>query len=109
MTIQGNLEKYSRLTFIFDLPIDYMKIIRPDGTEDTVEMFLYQPIVISYDDEGIEKAEKSGTVQQQCRYTPDFCGSAKLQAYYNHNLIEECDINVAESSNHGYIEVSKND
>ena len=57
MKISGELKKYSRITFDFDVPTDSIKIIRPDGIEDTVYPFIYQPITVSYDSEGIEKTE----------------------------------------------------
>lgn len=109
MIINGELTKYSRITFDFDKPTDFIKIIRPDGKVDTVDTFIYQPITVSYDSEGIEKAKCSGTTQQKCRYTPNFSGSAKIKAYAGNNIIEETDLEIGESSNHGYIKISQND
>ncbi len=75
MKISGELKKYSRITFDFDVPTDSIKIIRPDGNEDTVYPFVYQPITVSYDSEGIEKTEISEAAHQKCRYPPsDFSG-----------------------------------
>ncbi len=109
MTIQGDLEKYSRLTFVFDIPTDCIKVIRPDRKVDIVNSFIYQPISLTYDSEGTEQAEKNGKTQYQCRYTPDFCGSAKIQVYSNDILTEELDIRIAESTRHGYVTISSND
>ncbi len=109
MIINGKFEKYSRLTFSFNTIIDYIKIIKPNNEEEKVESFIYQPIKVSYDAEGIEKVEKNGEVLYECRYTPDFSGSAKLQVYYNSKIIEDSEIEITDSEKHGYIEISKSD
>lgn len=109
MKISGELKKYSRITFDFDVPTDSIKIIRPDGSEDTVYPFIYQPITVSYDSEGIEKTEISGATHKKCRYTPDFSGSVKIKAYSGNAMLEEIVLNIGESDSHGYIKVSQND
>lgn len=109
MKISGEFKKYSRITFDFDIPTDSIKIIRPDGSADTVHAFIYQPITVGYDSEGIEKTESVGKTCQKCRYTPDFSGTAKIKAYHGNTLLEETEINIGESDCHGYIEISQND
>ena len=107
--INGRFEKYSRLTFSFNTIIDYIKIIKPNDKTEIIEAFICQPIKVSYDAEGIEKVEKNGDVLYECRYTPDFSGSAKIQAYWNSKIIEEAEIQITDSEKHGYIEISKSD
>lgn len=109
LKILGNLQKYSRLTFIVDSNVEYVKIIRPDGKIDTVETFEYQPVNVLYDDEGIEKIEKKGSAQNYCRYTPDFYGRATVKAFSFENKIDEINIDIDFSDSHGYVKVSERD
>lgn len=74
-----------------------------------MQAFLYQPIEVSYDSEGLENITKSGDMQKMCRYTPDFIGRAELKAYVGSDIVDECSIEISDSNNHGYIEISKND
>ena len=71
--------QYDRVDIKVGSDVERVKIIRPDGGTDVVYPFRYQPIKISYDEEGIEMVEADGNLEMHCRYTPDFAGEAAVE------------------------------
>lgn len=47
--------RYERVELCIAEDTEFVKVIRPDGGYDTVYPFKYQPVKISYDEEGIER------------------------------------------------------
>lgn len=99
--------KYERIDFKVWEEVEFVKIIRPDGDVDTVYPFKYQPIKISYDEEGMENIEPIGKEEFHCRYTPDFIGEATVEFYGTKD--KSTSLTVQQSENHGYVEVGKKD
>lgn len=109
MIVTGDAKKYARLEFQFEDKIDFIKIIRPDGKEDKVFSFLYQPIIVSYDEEGFESVVKDGQPIYTCRYTPDFVGRAEIEAYKSDILKEKISMEILLSDLPGYVRISEKD
>lgn len=109
MVVHGDLKKYGRLEFEFSGNVDYIKIIRPDGVEDSAFPFVYQPTEINYNSEGLENIEKIGQSEMRCRYTPDFTGKAVVNTYYKNKITETTEIEILSSDNHGYVKISDKD
>lgn len=99
--------KYERLDFNVGNDIEFIKINRPDGKTDTIYPFIYQPIKVSYDEEGIETTKIDGNEEMHCRYTPDFTGKATVEFCGKKTSAKE--LNVTESECHGYVEIGKTD
>lgn len=109
MKICGELKKYERLEFQFESRITHIKILRPCKTYDIAEAFTYQPIAVNYNNEGIEQISADGSEIFVCRYTPDFSGTAVIEAYNENGITEKTELEIADSNSFGYIEISKND
>ena len=105
----GELQKYSRLEWELPPGTDFLKIVRPDGKVDIAESFVFQPIEVSYDAEGIEHTHCCTEASLRCRYTPDFAGKAVIEAYSGNQVVAAEEITITDSDSHGYIEVSKKD
>lgn len=74
-----NFEKDSNVTSV--------KFLKPDGTTETVETFIYQPAVFEYNDRGYETVIANGDVQLVARYTPDVVGNYKFTVYCGNEAI----------------------
>ena len=98
---------YDRLDFQVSEDTSYVKILRPDGKTDTVYPFRFQPISVTYDEEGLEKIAPSGEVEFHFRYTPDFVGEGRLEIHGAEIRTEV--LTVSPCENHGYVEVGKTD
>ena len=105
--IQMEANKYCRMDFNVGENVEFVKIVRPDGNEDVVYPFIYQPIKVSYDEEGIETIEPTGGEEMHCRYTPDFTGEATVE--FHGAKMSTLDLNVLPSDSHGYVEIGKTD
>ena len=99
--------KYDRIDFKVDDDVEFVRVIRPDGSVDTLYPFKHQPIKISYDEEGMENIEPIGKEEFYCRYTPDFIGEATVEFYGT--KVNSTSLIVQQSENHGYVEVGKKD
>ena len=99
--------RYERIDFKVCEDVVFLKIIRPDGDEDMVYPFKYQPIKVSYDEEGIETIEPIGREEIHCRYTPDFTGEATIE--FHGAKMSTLELNVLPSDSHGYVEIGKTD
>ena len=99
--------QYDRVDFKVGSDVELVKIIRPDGGTDVVYPFRYQPIKISYDEEGIETVAADGEAEMHCRYTPDFTGQATIEFHGAKRRTEV--LSVLPSESHGYVEIGKTD
>ena len=99
--------RYERIDFKVCEDVEFLKIIRPDGDEDMVYPFKYQPIKVSYDEEGIETIEPIGREEIHCRYTPDFTGEATIE--FHGAKMSTLELNVLPSDSHGYVEIGITD
>ena len=100
-------KKYERLDFIVGENVEFVRIIRPDGKTDNVYPFQYQPIEISYNEEGMEFVKPVGVTEKHCRYTPDFIGEASIE--FHGEDTSNTVLTVLPSKEHGYVEVGKTD
>lgn len=71
--------------------------------------FVYQPINVTYDIEGIEHIEKCGEVSHKIRFSVQNEGVYMLLIQYPDNTCEEIEINASGKFNHGFIKVSDDD
>lgn len=99
--------QYDRLDFRVGKDVEFVTIIRPDGKADTVYPFIYQPIQVCYDEEGIESVNPAGDAEWHCRYTPAFAGEAAVE--FHGESISTLPLTVMPSASHGYVERSKTD
>lgn len=98
---------YDRIDFKVGEDVTCVNIIRPDGQTDVIYPFRYQPINVSYDEEGLETTVPCGNVEFHCRYTPGFVGEAILE--FHGTKINTEVLTVMPSENHGYVEIGKTD
>ena len=99
--------QYDRVDLTVGSDVVLVTIIRPDGGTDVVYPFRYQPIKISYDEEGLEMVEADGNLEMHCRYTPDFAGEAAVEYCGSIPYTEE--LIVLPTYSHGYVEIGKTD
>ncbi|MBQ7820940.1 MAG: cellulase family glycosylhydrolase [Clostridia bacterium] len=111
MIVKSQVNAYERLEIMLGANdrVDRMQITRPDLTVEYVYPFLYQPVDIIYDDEGMETVRKNGEMQTLCRYTPDITGEYIIKILSGENTVDTKIVSVNPSDDHGYVEVSKKD
>lgn len=109
MKINGILKKYERLEFELNDNAKYIKITQPNGEKNILYPFSYQPIDISYEEEGFENVSKKGTEKTLCRFTPDFAGKMTVECFFENKESEKTELTIKNSDNHGYIEISEKD
>ncbi len=100
---------FDRLELQVDSEITSVSFTYTDNECDIVYPFNYQPISVSYDDEGIEHIETDGTIKTVVRYTPRKCGLLKVAFLNNTIVIKTLELEISPSDNHGYIKVSERD
>ncbi len=109
MEMKKAFQCYERIEIRLPDEVERVEFEKPDGKVEQCFPFMYQPIEVDYDEEGIEKIRKSGAAYAMCRYTPDMCGGYKITLFSGKTLLERTRITVSGCENHGYIEISRKD
>ena len=110
MTVKNNpLFCYDKVEFFPQGPVDYMLVTRPDKNTERLSPFVHQPVVFSYDEEGIEHMELAADSKVCFRYYPQASGNYSFSVYYNGMAGETIALTVQPSAHHGYVTVSKRD
>ena len=109
MKFYGDFCRYGRIEIILDEKAERIEITAPSGKKHTVYSFKHQPIELTYDHEGFEKAKTVGDPITVARFTPHEPGKYVFEAYSGENMIDSDTLCVLDSARHGYVEVSSND
>lgn len=109
MKLPSEISAYERLEIETEKEIEYIKIHKPDESTDYIKSFLYQPILVKYDEMGLETIEKNGDTKTLFRYTPELAGDYLLEFCVKDEVVEKRTLKVTPSSSHGYVEISKKD
>ena len=81
--------RYERIDFKVCEDVEFLKIIRPDGDEDMVYPCKYQPIKVSYDEEGNIKGLSPNWKKTKELY--DRCPECKEKRQIVYNMNEHSD------------------
>ncbi len=80
-----------------------------DNETDIVYPFYYQPIGVSYDEEGIEHIKPNGKAIKLIRYTPKKVGFIEVSYLKETEVFKTDTLEILPSKKHGYIKVSNRD
>lgn len=111
MKIVTGEKQYQTTSFEFspDEGVSYILITCPTGKNIKIYPFMYQPIKLTYDNEGIEHKENAGTEYLCCRYTGTETGKYSFVVFKNKTEAENGYFILEKSDEHGYVEIDKND
>ena len=108
----SKIKTYDRWEILFEKSSNATSVefLKPDGTTETSETFIYQPALFEYNDRGYESVTACGDELLAARYTPDVVGDYKFTVYSDGNIVfsgEFC----AEQGDwaNSYVNVSKKD
>lgn len=106
---QGVQYRPVELRFDAEASVTAVEISAPDQIKETRLPFLSQPIHVTYDEEGIEHVTEQGDAFLCCRFTPKASGIYHLTAKNGADIVAEATMEIAPSSEHGYLLPSQTD